>query len=219
MDPHSYHYHDYSQPDPPHQPLYLDIIRRHLAADPSIKTILDAGCGDGNFTASLSELGYRMHGVDLSKGGIAAAQKAWPGIEFAEASVYDDFRMVFPTVGSFDAIIAIEVIEHLYLPKVFVRRAYEALRPGGMLIVTTPYWGYFKNILLAVTDRIDRALTALWDGGHIKHWSYRTLRMLLEQHGFEYVAFNGAGRVIPYLWKGMVMVVRKPLAQNAGSQG
>jgi 2-polyprenyl-6-hydroxyphenyl methylase/3-demethylubiquinone-9 3-methyltransferase len=55
-----------------------------------------------------------------------------------------------------------------------------------LLILTTPYWGYFKNVAVAITNR---ALTALWDGGHIKQWSYRTLRTIYEEQGFDYVAF------------------------------
>src|SRR5207253_2552797 len=109
----------------------------------------------------------------------------------------------------FDAIVSVEVIEHLYDPRRFMRRAYEALKPGGLLVLTTPYWGYLKNIALALTNRIDRALTPLWDGGHIKHWSYKTLRALGEELPFEFVAFRGAGRPIPYLWNGMIMVFRK----------
>ena len=102
-------------------------------------------------------------------------------------------------------------IEHLYSPRTFTRRALEALRPGGVLILTTPYWGYLKNLMIAVTNRTDRSLTALWEGGHIKHWSRQTLQTLGERQGFEFVAFEGAGRPIPFLWKGMMMVFRKPL--------
>jgi 2-polyprenyl-3-methyl-5-hydroxy-6-metoxy-1,4-benzoquinol methylase len=204
-------YHDYSQPDPPHQPLCLASVLRHLRSDPGIKTVLDAGCGDGNFTASLSEEGgYDMYGIDLSQGGIQRARERWPGILFAEWSLNDDLRGAFPGIVAFDAIVSVEVIEHLYSPRTFMQRALETLRPGGLLILTTPYWGYLKNIVLAVTDRTDRALTALWEGGHIKHWSYRTLRTLGEQQGFEFVAFDGVGRSVPYLWKGMVMVFRAP---------
>ena len=102
------------------------------------------------------------------------------------------------------------MIEHLYSPRrKFVQRAEEALTPGGLCIVTTPYWGYLKNVALALTNRTDRALTALWDGGHIKHWSYKTLRTLFQERNFEFVSFVGAGRPIPYLWNGMMMTFRK----------
>jgi SAM-dependent methyltransferase len=206
-------YHNYEHPDPRHQPLYLDLVLQFLKAEKGIRRVLDAGCGDGSFTASLAAAGFEMHGIDLSPGGIARAKLDYPKIRFAEGSVYDSLA-IRCDVASFDAIVCIEVIEHLYSPRQFVRRAHESLRPGGMLIVTTPYWGYVKNVVLALTNRMDRALTSLWDGGHIKHWSFNTLRRLLLEPGFEFVGFRSAGRRIPYLWSGMVMVVRKPASDE-----
>jgi 2-polyprenyl-3-methyl-5-hydroxy-6-metoxy-1,4-benzoquinol methylase len=203
-------YHDYSQPDPPHQPLYLATMLRHLRASGDIKDVLDIGCGDGNFTASLADAGFAMHGLDPSAGGVARAQERYPNIQFRESSAYDDLLKPFGRTEPFDAIVTIEVIEHLYSPRTLCRRVREALRPGGLFIVTTPYWGYLKNVGLALTNRVDRALTALWEGGHIKHFSYQTLRRLGEEQGLTFVAFEGAGRPIPFLWKGMLMVFRRP---------
>ena len=206
-----YYYHDFAQPDPPHQGLYLELVLRFLRSDRTIVRVLDAGCGDGNFTASLSDEGFEMYGIDLSSGGISTAKERYPQVSFFQASLYDSFTAACG-VSTFDAVVAIEVIEHLYSPRQFVQRAHAALRPGGLFVVTTPYWGYVKNVLLSLTNRIDRALTSLWEGGHIKHYSYQTLRQLLTVQGFDYIAFHGAGRKIPYLWKGMVMVVRKASA-------
>lgn len=205
-----YAYDDYRlNPDPPHQPMYLALVLRWLRSDPTIKSVLDAGCGDGNFAASLADAGYQMRGLDMSESGIGIASARGIG-SFARASIYDDLTRPFAGVASFDAIVCVEVIEHLYSPRIFVRLAFDALRPGGLLILTTPYWGYFKNVVLALTNRMDRSLTALWDGGHIKHWSRMTLSSLLAEHSFEVIGFSGAGRPIPYLWNGMVMVARKP---------
>ena len=180
-----------------------------MRSDPSIKSVLDAGCGDGNFAASLAEAGYDMFGLDMSDSGIQIASDRGIG-SFQKASVYDDLSAPFAGVTTFDAIVSVEVVEHLYSPRIFVRRAFDALRPGGLLIVTTPYWGYLKNLALALTNRMDSSLTALWDGGHIKHWSRETLSTLLTEQPFEVVGFDGAGRSIPYLWNGMIMVARRP---------
>jgi 2-polyprenyl-3-methyl-5-hydroxy-6-metoxy-1,4-benzoquinol methylase len=175
-----------------------------------IRTVLDVGCGDGNFANSLASAGYSLYGIDLSEGGITKCQERYPQARFAVASAYDDYRSVFPDTPQFDAIISVEVIEHLYSPKQFAQRCAEAVRPGGLVIITTPYWGYAKNVALALTNRIDRALTALWEGGHIKHFSSRTLRLTLEQQQLTFVRFHGCGRPIPGFWKGMMMVFRKP---------
>lgn len=209
MTPSDYTYSDYSVPDPPHQPMYLEKIVKLLQANGTVHRVLDAGCGDGNFTQSLSDAGFKMYGIDLSDGGISRAKERYAACHFARWSIYDDYRKAFPGVLSFDAIVSVDVIEHLYSPRVLVQRASESLSPGGLVIVTTPYWGYLKNILLAVTNRLDRSLTALWDGGHIKHWSYRTLRQLFEEERFEFVRFDGCGRPVPFLWNSMVMAFRK----------
>lgn len=76
-----------------------------------------------------------------------------------------------------------EVIEHLYQPRAFVlfiRSILEA-SGGGQFIVTTPYHGYLKNLTIALANKMDYHLSALWEGGHIKFWSRRTLAILLRR--------------------------------------
>ena len=80
-----------------------------------------------------------------------------------------------------------------------------------MAIISTPYHGYLKNLMLALSGRLDAHFTALWDGGHIKFWSERTMRILLEGAGFEKIVFRGAGR-IPLLAKSMIVTAMKPPA-------
>ena len=60
---------------------------------------------------------------------------------------------------------------------------------GGEMIISTPYHGYLKNLALAITGKFDRHFTVLWDGGHIKFWSVKTLTKLLNEFGFEVVEF------------------------------
>lgn len=206
----NYTYNNYdTQPDPPHQPMYLKKILRILSSETQAKMILDAGCGDGNFAESLAEKGYNMYGVDLSESGIRLANERSCGT-FKVASMYDNLIHPFLGVEAFDAIIAIDTLEHLYSPRIFVSRTFQVLKGGGILIVTVPYWGYLKNIALSITNRIDRTLTPLWDGGHIKHWSRKTLTELMVEQSYEVVSFQGCGRPIPYLWNEMMMVFRKP---------
>jgi 2-polyprenyl-6-hydroxyphenyl methylase/3-demethylubiquinone-9 3-methyltransferase len=83
------------------------------------------------------------------------------------------------------------------------------LEPGGLLIASTPFHGYWKNLALALTGKMDRHFTALWDHGHIKFWSEDTFRRLLEEAGFQDVRFQRVGR-IPPLAKSMIAIARKP---------
>jgi 2-polyprenyl-3-methyl-5-hydroxy-6-metoxy-1,4-benzoquinol methylase len=170
------------------------------------RTVLDAGCGNGSFTAFLRDAGFEVAGLDASRSGIEQARRH-AGIRFEVASVYDDLRAAVGATAPFDAVVSLEVIEHLYEPRRFLDRAREALRPRGLLVLSTPYHGYLKNLALAVTGKLDAHFTALWDGGHIKFWSRRTLTAALVERGFEVVSFAGAGRA-PYLWKSMVLAAR-----------
>ena len=105
-------------------------------------------------------------------------------------------------------VLSLEVIEHLYSPRLFVDRARGALVESGCLVVSTPFHGYWKNLALALSGKLDEHFTALWDGGHIKFWSERTLRALLEERGFTVVRFARCGRIAP-LAKSMVVHARK----------
>jgi SAM-dependent methyltransferase len=109
--------------------------------------------------------------------------------------------------SGFDVVISTEVIEHLFLQAARPRFAASVLKPGGYLIVTTPYHGYFKNLLICLLGKWDSHHTPLWDGGHIKFWSFNSLSALFCSNGFDVVGFKGAGRVFG-LWKSMVVTAR-----------
>lgn len=76
------------------------------------------------------------------------------------------------------------------------------------MILTTPYHGYLKNLILSIFNKWDFHLNPLWHGGHIKFWSRGTLAQLLREAGFEVVGFHGVGR-LPYIWKSMILISKK----------
>lgn len=184
-------------------------IKALLPAAGSRLSVLDAGCGNGVIAARLQRLGHEVTGLDASPDGISVASKAFPGVRYAVASVYDDLAAMAPK-GGWDVIIASEVIEHLYSPQAFLRNMLQCTRSGGFLIVSTPYHGYLKNLALCLLNAWDRHHRVWHEGGHIKFFSQRTLSDLLVQAGFEPPRFRNAGRA-PLLWKSMVCRARKPL--------
>ena len=60
---------------------------------------------------------------------------------------------------------------------------------------------------IALLDGFDKHHTVLWDGGHIKFWSYKTVKILLNEFDIEIIKFKGVGR-IPYLWKSMIICAK-----------
>lgn len=169
------------------------------------KRVFDLGCGNGSTAAHLSQK-YEVVGVDVSHTGVERAREAYPLIRFDVASAYDDLASVY---GQFDAVVSLEVVEHLYDPRLYAKNMFNLVRPGGGIVVSTPYHGYFKNIALAASGKMDQHFTALWDGGHIKFFSVDTLSTLLTEAGFVDLRFARAGR-IPALAKSMICCARKP---------
>lgn len=168
------------------------------------KTILDAGCGNGELCGLLAKSGFDVMGVDADRKGIEIASKRFPSTRF-EISLFTDM----PPRTGFDLVVSTEVVEHLYSPHELIHFAFKALKPGGVFAITTPYHGYLKNLMLSLTDHWDKHHTANWHGGHIKFWSRKTLTTLLENGGFTIIDFVGVGR-IPYLWKSMILISQKP---------
>ena len=169
--------------------------------------VLDLGCGNGSFLSLFQSRGWKLYGSDFSPTGIAVARANYPDIEFFLADASAPTSNIAEQVGRVDVILSTEVIEHLYDPRGFLRNAHALLRPGGMMLLTTPYHGYLKNLLLALSGKLDQHFTVLWDHGHIKFWSKRTLGVALREAGFERVEFRGSGR-IPGLWKSIVVRAR-----------
>jgi len=198
----------YDSSRPPHHSAYVwQPVLQQLARNSGIKAVLDLGCGNGSFAKQLVARGLTVHGCDISASGVAEAQIQCSGGRLFVGSGYDD---LLTAVGSpVDAVVALEVVEHLYDPRRFITRVREVLRPGGVLVLSTPYHGYWKNLALALSGKLDAHFTALWDGGHIKFWSRHTLAALLKEQGFAVKHFVGVGR-FPWLWKAMVVTARRP---------
>jgi 2-polyprenyl-3-methyl-5-hydroxy-6-metoxy-1,4-benzoquinol methylase len=167
-----------------------------------IQYICDLGCGNGYLAGRLSELGYQVTGVDASTSGIEIATKQHPKVKFV-CSLLDECLPAVIRDRGFDLVVSSDVIEHLYRPSDLLETATTLLKPRGYLVIGTPYHGYVKNLALGLTGRMDAHFTALWDGGHIKFFSVKTLSELLALHGFNDLRFSFYGRA-PLLWKNMI---------------
>lgn len=198
----------YTTPDLGWASHYLQPVIDPLIGElPHSSLVADMGCGNGSFLAQYRGRGWHLHGLETSSSGLAAARAAYPEIAFEQADLTGDLTS-HPLAGRCDLLLSTEVIEHVFLPRPFARNCHAFLKPGGRLILSTPYHGYLKNVVLSVAGKMDDHFTALWDYGHIKFWSRKTLTRLLEEAGFDVLSFHGAGR-LPYLWKSMAMVARK----------
>lgn len=170
------------------------------------KRLFELGCGNGSVARELTRRGWDVTGVDPSADGIAQARQGHPNLKLHTGSAYDD---LVGRYGQFLVVVSLEVVEHVYAPRHYARTLFELTAGGGTAIVSTPYHGYWKNLAMALSGRMDAHFTALWDHGHIKFWSVATLTELLREAGFVDIHFVRVGRM-PALAKSMIAVARKP---------
>lgn len=183
-------------------PAVLEEVRR-ISGGRGLR-VLDLGCGNGAVAGYLAKHGHLVTGVDVSADGISIARSAFPECRFEVCSLYDE-RLTSLVGVDFDCVISLEVLEHLFYPRQLFRRGYQALRPGGHLVISTPYHGYLKNLALSLVGGWDRHFNVGQDGGHIKFFSKRTLWQMALEAGFRVQRIRGVGRA-PWLWKSMIMV-------------
>lgn len=141
-------------------PLGLPVILGHLASTSvglDEQTVLDAGCGTGNYLAALSGRVGALHGLELNEGMFRVAHKRFaddPGVQVASGNIaatpYAD--------ESFDGVICNQVLHHLVLPGdagnggadlsnvvAFTHEAFRLLRPGGVVVINTSSHGQTRD--------------------------------------------------------------------------
>ena len=150
---------------------------------PAGSKILDAGCGEGPLSELLAADGYRVTPCDSDTSRFRAQ-----GLECVEADL--DGRLPFAD-GQFDAVCAVEVVEHLENVTAFFREAARVLGPGGKLIVTTPNVLNFASRLRFLFSGFPSLFTRpLVEGGadsrhaHRRTLPYPSLRFELAEGGF-----------------------------------
>ncbi|MCC7280986.1 MAG: methyltransferase domain-containing protein, partial [Acetobacteraceae bacterium] len=149
--------------------------------------VLEAGCGGGAllpaYAAAVGPSG-RVVGVDISPDQIAAAREACAGNAFVEATIADINALPCAT-GSFDALVAIQVIEYLADPLPALSELRRVSAAGARLVIVatisdTMFWN------TAAPDLTTRILAA-WRT-HAPHQNLPAeLRPLLEGAGFRLV--------------------------------
>ncbi len=166
--------------------------------------VLDYGCGSGRLLGELINNfpDNSYIGADVSESGLKRAKRNLGEVEFAKVS--DGVKLPFGK-NSFDLIIATDVIEHVYDTKLLFSEFYRILRMGGEIIITIPYHGLIKNILICLAG-----FEEVFDptGPHIRFFTKRSLNKCLSQAGLIQVYITTFGRFYP-LSRGLLSIAKK----------
>lgn len=153
--------------------------------------LLEIGCGYGYLLERLRGR-YELHGVDFSDHAIAEIRRRLPSARVERADVQGGL----PFRGPFQAIVAVNVLEHLGRPEDAIRNIRAALAPGGVAVVHLP------TIDNAVS-RLVYSLTYASDPTHVWRPSASEVRELFRSLGFSLVWESQMPHVPRRLWNAL----------------
>lgn len=199
---------------------YLRRRLRLLGTDGRGRRLLDVGCSTGELMRLAREGGWLADGVEMSEELAGLAREQNPG---ARVLTQDILALAADELPRYDAIVALDVIEHVVAPRDFVRRLATMLAPGGRLLLQTPNAGSLRARLHA--ERWNMRLPEY----HFHLFTAAGLRGLLESEGLRVIVSTkasgsgtetGAGKVLALikekllaaagLGNALVMVCEKP---------
>lgn len=149
--------------------------------------LLDLGCGLGRHAFEGLRRGARVVACDLSRAELVEVRALFramvdegqaPPKGMADATVGDATRLPFPD-GTFDKIIASEVMEHIPDDTSALDELARVLKPGGTIAVTVPAW-LSETICWTLSDEYYAPKAA---GGHIRIYTESRLRSLIRGAG------------------------------------
>lgn len=179
-------------------------LKKFIPSEKEI-VVVDFGCGNGKIIQEMKKNNPQAEYVGLDVSGVA--------LELAEATLPDCKFYKIEDGGSLplennsvDFIFSSEVVEHIYDTENAMAELYRILKPGGKLLLTAPYHGLIKNILIAIFA-FDKHFNPI--GSHIRFFSKKSLFDLLKKYGFEIEKYGYYGRFFPIYHSIFVLAKKK----------
>lgn len=156
-------------------------LRKTGLRDPKAIRILEVGSNLGLFLDVCDELGIEAVGCDIDADAVRHANRAR---ERVRLGTLDETY----SGQTFDAVVALNLIEHVPHPGQFLAEVRKVLKPGGTLMLETPIQESLFHRIGRLGDLCTRGRVTLYGvgpGGHTYKFSRNTLRHLCERYGWE----------------------------------
>jgi len=178
-------------------------------------TLLEAGCGVGNYIIIFSKRGFNVTGVEISKERIEIAKDNCKKYNIDSKIIEGDIRKLELDDNSFDFIFSHGVVEHFLDTQKALDEFYRVLKKDGEAMISVPnkYTSYTlsKKMQLAL-DKLFK--TRLWKGGYERSFSIKTFKDMLERTGFKIIDERSMectpGKKYPIVGK-VLRTIDKPL--------
>jgi len=152
---------------------------------PYAKT-LELGCSHGAFVALLKQLEFDSYGLEINKWVVDYAKNT-----FNIPMLYGNIESQKIEPKSLDAIIMMDVLEHLNNPIETLAHCSAALKDDGMLLIQTPVYNENKSIKLMQEEK-DEFLKLLLPKEHLFLFGKRAIKKIFSDLGMKNVVFEQA---------------------------
>jgi methionine biosynthesis protein MetW len=152
-------------------------LQRHVPA--GARRVLDLGCASGALGAALKARGAHVVGVESDPEYAARARERLDEVIEADLEALDPTQL-----GTFDVLIAGDVLEHLADPWAVLRRFAAILEDGGTAIGSLPNVRYWESLFaIAVQGRFPRRNEGVFDRTHLRWFTLHDAWTLVDQAG------------------------------------
>jgi 2-polyprenyl-3-methyl-5-hydroxy-6-metoxy-1,4-benzoquinol methylase len=144
--------------------------------------VLDVGCATGYLGAALVGRGCRMWGVEQDPVAAREAAAMYEDVATLDLNKTDELPWAR---GSFDVVLAADVLEHLRDPLHALRRLREYVRPEAAFVISLPNVAHVSVRLPLLVGRFSYRESGILDRTHCRLFTFSTARELLEASGLE----------------------------------
>jgi methionine biosynthesis protein MetW len=164
------------------------------------KDVLELGCSTGYISRLLSEQGCRVIGVESDPDAAAKAVRYCTRVVQADLD-RAGWAVALPPDFKFDVIVLGDVLEHLAHPERVLRQLPPLLKPNGYLVISLPNVVHWATRLKIVFGRFEYEPIGTLDATHVRFFTCRTARELIEEAGYRVLEFHPAigGRMSGHL--------------------
>lgn len=155
-------------------------------------SMLDMGCGNGDFSELVkNNFKADISCVDYSETHLTRVKELGFKTIKCNFDNNEDIKQINETLkNSFDLIVALDVIEHIFDVDSFLSTAHNLLKENGLMIISTPNISYISNRLYSKF----RGNLPVGDGHHVRFFNHRRLQQFLFLNGFDVVRDYSFGK-------------------------